>query len=134
MVPIEFAKSRATRASVVSLPTCQKRANISFLRANVPLPKTCQFSNLACQRVKLSRISNSSRSQSKKITIFFLRILYTWTLHVFFILLSCFSCGKFDLSKLYIFSKHSYSLMNFFKTLFFKQVFHPQKLPKIFIV
>ena len=35
-----------------SVPTCQKRANFSFLRANVPInvPKVCRFFNLACQR------------------------------------------------------------------------------------
>ena len=34
---MEFVKSRAMRASVVYVPTCQKRANFSFLRANVPI-------------------------------------------------------------------------------------------------
>ena len=61
----EFAKSRAMRTcvpkclrvSVIYVPTCQKRARFSFLRANVPenVPtchKTCQCFNLACQRVK----------------------------------------------------------------------------------
>ena len=45
------------RASVVYVPTCQKRANFSFLRVNVPinLPTchtACQFFNLECQRAK----------------------------------------------------------------------------------
>ena len=42
----EFAKSRAIRAmcaSVVYVPTCQTHANLSFLRANVPINvPTCQ--------------------------------------------------------------------------------------------
>ena len=62
---MEFAKSRAKRAyvptclraSVVYVPTCQKRANFSFLRANVPINvptchTACQCFKLACQRVK----------------------------------------------------------------------------------
>ena len=53
----EFAKSRTMNAK--SVPTCQKRVKISFLRANVPTPergaifqigvptcqKACQFFN-----------------------------------------------------------------------------------------
>ena len=55
-----FAKLRAMRAIRASLthvptcphtnmPTCQKRANFSFLRTNM---LTCQFFNLACQWAK----------------------------------------------------------------------------------
>ena len=59
----EFAKSRAMRsirASVVYVPTCQKHANFSFLRAkSMPIfqlgvptrQKACQFFNFACQTV-----------------------------------------------------------------------------------
>ena len=32
----EFAKSHAMRACVFHVPTCQKLANFSFLRADVP--------------------------------------------------------------------------------------------------
>ena len=35
----EFAKSRVMRIRVVHMPTCQKRAKFSLLRANIP---TCQ--------------------------------------------------------------------------------------------
>ena len=47
-VPYVPAWSTCQRAYVL---TCQKRANFSFLRANVPIIvlKTCQFFNLACQ-------------------------------------------------------------------------------------
>ena len=44
-------------ASVVYVPTCQKRANFSFLRANVPINvptchTACQCFNLACKHAK----------------------------------------------------------------------------------
>ena len=61
---IGFAKLRAMRgirASVVYVPTCQKRVNFSFLRANVltchkraNVPKACQLFNLAYQRASFS--------------------------------------------------------------------------------
>ena len=50
-VPAWFTCQRAC------VPTCQKRANFSFLRANVPINvptchTTCECFKLACQRVK----------------------------------------------------------------------------------
>ena len=67
----EQTLSTCQRASVVYMPTwrvstCQKRANLSFLRVNVPInvpmchtayqcfnQTTCKFFNLACQRAKI---------------------------------------------------------------------------------
>ena len=52
-VPYVPACQRGLRASVVYVPTWQKRANFSFLRANVLTCHTaCQCFSLACQRAK----------------------------------------------------------------------------------
>ena len=78
---LKFAKSRAMcamramGASVVYVPTCQKRVNISFLRANLPInvptcqkranmPKKCQFFKLGYQRAN-RRASFSTIFQNK---------------------------------------------------------------------
>ena len=70
--------TRVIRVSVLYVPTCQKLANFSFLRANVLLnvrratvPKACQYFNLACQFFNLAcqrakKRANLSTSPAKR--------------------------------------------------------------------
>ena len=60
---------RAIRASVVYVPTGQKSANFSFLRANVP--RACQFFNLACQRPKACQFFKLACQRGERRAIFF---------------------------------------------------------------
>ena len=55
-----------------SVPTCQKRANFSFLRANVPInvPKVCRFFNLACQRRKACQFFKLACQHGKDVPFF----------------------------------------------------------------
>ena len=102
---LEFAKSRAKHAYVptwsacqrayvpawftyqrASVPTCQKRANFSFLRANVPINvpmhhTACKCFKLACQRVKRrATFSNIPHFQKFYIIldIIVIHIMCTW--------------------------------------------------------
>ena len=66
------------------VPTCQKRANFSFLRANAPTcretcqrAKACQCFNLACQRAKKRAIFSTSLAKwCANFQLFFKRTMF----------------------------------------------------------
>ena len=70
------------RTSVVYVPTCQKRANFSFLRASVPIivptcQMACRFFSLVCQRAKrranFSKISLTKCEEEISILCYYMK-------------------------------------------------------------
>ena len=70
-VPARFTCQRGLRANV---PACQKRANFSFSRANVPMNvptcyKACQFFTLSCQFFKMAYQHAKDRTNFPNISL-----------------------------------------------------------------
>ena len=73
-------RTNCLRFKVVYVPTCQKRANVSFLCANVSINEstchtTCQCFNLACQHAKRrANFSNISLTKCYRKFLYFIII------------------------------------------------------------